>query len=214
MLHAYMKCLSICRHTITFPWAHITSSYPYSFVLIPYTHFIVARMYTRLFWGRKIRKKSLITESTWQGAQKVNICTIKFQCSSLCFMTFTVVVTIDFCNNNANWMKQMNEKWHKIHNVRGKRLTICFIVMQKFINFSMKRTKFSRTKAKVMQFEEWLLKITSYLPQIFTHSLRNLRILRNYFFSVHNKNFFSRFYFHVFRESVLDWKIENLKMWM
>lgn len=81
----------------------------------------------------------------------------------------------------------------------------------KIINFSMKRIKFSAIMAKVMQFEEWLLRITCYLPQIFTHSLRNFKFKRFYFFSVHNKNFFSRFYFHVFRESVLDWKIENLK---
>ena len=102
------------------------------------------------FMGGKIRKKSLITESTWQGTQKKanfrgDNRTIKFQCTSLCCMTFTVVIPIDFCNNNANWMKQMNEKWqmkNKIHKVRGKRLTICFIVMQNSSNFQWNARNF------------------------------------------------------------------------
>lgn len=112
---------------------------PYQLILCyDSLHSIVAHIHTRLVFGWKNQKKIINNRIDMAGrTKKANFCcdyrAIKFQCSSLCYMTFTVVITIDFCNNNANWMKQMNQKWqmkNKIHKVRGKRLTICFIVMQ------------------------------------------------------------------------------------
>lgn len=106
-----------------------------------------------LFLGGKIRKKSLITKSTWQYAQKKQIfaaiivlsnfnAAVYASWHSQLLLLLNSVTTMQIEWNK--WMK--NDKWKSM----GETPRNMLHCDAKIINFSMKRTKFSKKITKIM----------------------------------------------------------------